>query len=379
MIDKKVILFIAILLTIKTASFGQQTVDVTDQTIKVGGLKEEEIYFGFAKGDKVVFNFREVNGKELKEVEILEYPSNSKFSDFKTSSVENKILNISKQSVYVFRLKNSNVAGRICKIQIQRIPISEETVDFNTSVKWITKQDTSWNTYTRDIIVGYDTTYEQKTKRELVNSEQREELITDKSQRVHSQTSDNGNKTSVFFTLPASQTSAYETKQVISWAYWIGVGEEANQAWKNNAQSISNLAKGAATYFTSPLGALALGTVTDLMLPKVGEDVDYAITDQQNRDLFFAGYQYRIYDQGKGVAGFKRFTEPVMCQGTYFVCMRNDNILQAIDVNIKVVAIIETKTFADKPYTDMMIKPRYEKKIFTDPVIRSVEIPITGQ
>ncbi|MBL7799849.1 MAG: hypothetical protein JNL95_03910 [Chitinophagales bacterium] len=371
--------FLSILTTVSITTFAQQVVDVTDQTIKIGGLKEEELYFGFAKGDKVIFNFKEINDKELKEVEIIEYPENSKFSDFKTTTIENKTLNISKQGVYIFRFKNSNVAGRICKIQIQRIPLSNETTDFNTSVKWVTRQDTSWNTYTKDIVVGYDTTYEQRTKRELISTEQREELITDKTQRVHSQTSGNGNKSDLFFTLPTNQITAYETKTVISWAYWVGVGEDANLAWKSNAQSISTLTKGIATYITSPLGALAIGTVTDLMLPKVGEDVGYSIADQRNKDLFIAGYQYNVWDQGKGVAGYKKFTEQGMCQGTFFVCLYNDNIIQAIDVNVKVIAIVERKVFADKKYTEIVVKPRYEKKIYSDPIIRSSEIPITGQ
>jgi hypothetical protein len=368
---------VAIILFVAKTTKGQQVIDVTEQTIKVGGLKEEEIYLGFAKGDKIIFNFQEVNNKELKAVEIIEYPSSSKFSDFKSSSIQNKTLSVSKQGVYIFRIKNTNVIGRICKIKIQRVPASNETVDFNTNVEWITKQDTTWSTYPRDILVGYDTVYTPKTRRELLKSEQREELISDKTQRVHSQT--HGNKTAIFFTLPLNQTSTYETRQVISWAYWIGVGNEANLAWKSNAQTISNLAKGAATHFTTPLGALAIGAVTDLMIPKMGEDVGYAITDQQNKDLFLGGYQYRLFDQGKGIAGFKRFTEPALCQGTYYMCMYNDNLLQAIDVNVKVVAIVEIKTYMDVPYIDVAIKPRHEKKFFTEPSIRSYQVPITGQ
>lgn len=254
----------------------QEIIDVTDQTIKIGGLKEEEIYFGFAEGDKILFNFKEINNKELKELEIVQYPYNSKFSKYKISKVENKTLSVTKTGVYIFRFKNSAITGRICKIQIQRVPSNESLKIFNTTVTWINKQDTTWNTYTKDVIIAYDTTYQQKTKIELVSTEQKEELIMDKSQRVHSTSNANGNKTSLFFTLPKNEKGNYVTKKVIAWAYWVGVGDEANQAWKSNMKTVSNLAKGVATLYTTPLGALAVGAVTDLMIPKVGENVYYA-------------------------------------------------------------------------------------------------------
>lgn len=176
----------------------QEPIDVTDQTIKIGATKSEEIMLGFAAGDKLVFNFAEANGKDLKEVEILEYPSSSRFSDFKTTKIENKVLSISKQGVYIFRFKNSALAGRVCKIRIQRIPANEETKHFNTAVSWVSKQDTSWNSFTKDVVIGYDTVYLQRSKKELVKSESMEELVLNKTERVHSTTNGNGNKTSVF-------------------------------------------------------------------------------------------------------------------------------------------------------------------------------------
>jgi len=363
-------------LIIAQTGFSQQAVDVTDQTIKIGGLKEEEMFFAFAAGDQVIFDFRETDNKELKEVEILEYPSNSKFADFKTSRVESKRISVNQQSVYRFRFYNGAIGGRICKVKIQRIPASESTRSFNTNIQWITKQDTSWNSYTKDVIAGYDTTYVQKTRKELISSEQREELIVDKPQRVHSITNSNGNKTSLIFTLPANEISAYKTKTVISWAYWVGVGEEANQAWKQNATTISSLTKGAAAYFTTPLGALAIGAVADLMIPKLGEDVYYAVTDAENKNLFMGGYEYRLYDSGKGVAGFRKFTDKGMCQGTWFICMSNDNNFQGIDATVRVAAIVETNVYADKQYTEQNVTPRYEKKIFRDPVISTKKVPI---
>ena len=43
-----------------THSYCQTPIDVTDQTIKIGGLEEEIPYFGFAEGDQIVLNFTEI-------------------------------------------------------------------------------------------------------------------------------------------------------------------------------------------------------------------------------------------------------------------------------------------------------------------------------
>lgn len=356
-----------------------KAIDVTEQTIKIGGGKEEEILIGFAKGDQIVFNFSEINRKELKEVEILAYPSQSKFSDFKTSKVENKRISVAEQGVYIFRFKNSSLGGRICKIRIQRIPADASTLSFNTAVQWVTKQDTTWHTYTKDVLTGYDTTYQQKTRKERVSSVQREELILDKNQRVHSTTNSNGSRTFVFFTLPVNQQSNNKTTQVVSWAYWIGVDEEGNAAWQKNVQAMKSVVTKGSALFTSPLGALAMGAVAELLTPKLGEDVQYSIADAQNKDLFMAGKAYRGWDHGKGVAGYKKFTDPSICQGTYFICMRNDNIMQGIDANVKVVAIVETKEFKDGIYTEMEVSPKYQKQLFKEPKIRTYQTALTGQ
>src|SRR5690606_21694376 len=133
--------------------------------------------------------------------------------------------------------------------------------------------------------------------------------------------------TSLFFTLPIDEYSDFKTKKVVSWAYWVGVGEESNKSWQQNYQNIANLAKTASNYYTSPLGAYCVGAIADLMTPVVGEDVYYAVADMTNRDLFVSGQAYRVFDNGKGIAGYKKFTDPGMCQGTYSILLSNDNVI----------------------------------------------------
>ena len=363
-----------------TTAFAQQApIDVTEQTIKIGPMQEQELQFGFAAGDKILFQFKEINDKELKEIEIVEYPTTSKFSDYKTTQIDTKTIQVVKQGVYLFKFKNGAILGRICKIKIQRVPASEATVNFNTAVSWEDKQETTYNTYTKEVLAGYDTTYTRKTKKVVEKSEQREELVFDKPQRVHSSANTNGNKASLSFTLPKNVITPYKTTKVVSWAYWVGVGNEANEAWKQNSKIIVSIAKGAAAYFTTPLGALAAGVVTDLAIPKMGEDVYYAVADKANRDLFMAGQPHRVIDQGKGVAGFRKFSDPALSQGAYYILLSNDNLVQGVDASVKVIAIVETTTYEDKVITETTLTPRYEKKTFSEPVIKTVRMPVTGK
>jgi hypothetical protein len=368
---------ILIIISINTLFSQQEALDVTDQTLKIAANTEESLYFAFAEGDKIVFNFSEINKKELKEVEITEYPSTSKFSDYKSIKIENKIIQVNKKGIYRFRFYNGNLlSGRICKIKIQRIPAGENTANFVTNVKWIIKQDTTWNTYTKDVIVGYDTIYEQKTKKELVKTETKEEVIFDKSQRVHSYWNSNGNKANLFFSIPQNQISEYKVSKIIAWAYWVGVDKAGEKAWQENTENMKKLASGVASIYLTPLGALAAGAITSMIIPSSGEDVIYSVADNVNKDYFMSGYEYKVYDSGKGVAGYRKFTDPAFCKGTYFILLKNDNEVTPIDVNVKVSVIIETNIYEDKTYTETKISPKHEKQIFQDPVIKKVRLPI---
>jgi hypothetical protein len=119
-------LFLTCLFSVSWIAWSQVPVDVAENTLKVAGLAEEVFYYGFAEGDKLLFDFREMNGKELKEVEIMEWPSSSKFMDFKTRKIADKVINVSRTGIYKFRFANAAIGARICKFKIQRIPANDE-------------------------------------------------------------------------------------------------------------------------------------------------------------------------------------------------------------------------------------------------------------
>ena len=240
---KKTFSILSFLIFVTLQGFSQtETVDVAQLTLKVRAGKTEELYYGFAKGDQIVFNFEEVKGKPLKEIEIIELPTNSKFMDYKASSIVDQKIKVNKNAIYKFSFHNSSLAGRICRINIQRIPKSAELSSFNTDWKWKTLYDTTYIPFTEDSLIGYDTlNYKEKVK-ELVKTEKIDDMIMDKNQRVHSYYNANSSYTYLRVDLPKNKKEPYKEEKVIAWAYWIGVGEESSKAYAENVKSVGEIA-----------------------------------------------------------------------------------------------------------------------------------------
>jgi hypothetical protein len=144
--------------------------------------------------------------------------------------------------------------------------------------------------------------------------------------------------------LPIPVITELKEEKVIAWAYWIGVGQEAQQAYQENAKSVGELANGISSMYGTPLAGLAVGTITELLIPKTGDDVLYSfIPNYENAEKFVTGQSYLQFDTGKGIAAYGKNSNRT--QGTFYIGLSNDNKLQGIDVDVKVVAVKEVKTF----------------------------------
>lgn len=366
---------LVVCLFIGSLCYGQK-ITVAELQIKLDGNKTEEVMYGFAAGDRVILTLK-ADGASLAEVSVLQYPDVLKYKG-QNIKEEKKEFTVIDKSVYVFRFNNTARGNRTCNVTITRIPSGSDTRNFNTAIKWITVQDTVWTSVTKDILTGYDSVRVQKARRAIASENRYEEMILDKSQRVGAKATNLGDTRSfVAFTLPENVVTKDETKKVVAWAYWVGVGEESNEFWKQNRKMIVGAVQTATTYFTSPLGGVAAGAVTNLVLPVNGEDVEYALTNEPNKKLFMEGKECKPFDNGKGIAAYKRFIDAKMLQGTYYIALANDNLVQPIDVNVKISAIIEHIKYKDEKYTDYNVTPRYEKKPVKEPQITSVKVPVT--
>ena len=330
------ILLSVILLSISGTIYCQQPIDVYESTMKVGALGEESYMCGFCEGDQCVFSFEEVNGKELKELEVLEMPTSSKFMDYKTKKIENKTISITKTGVYKFRFANSAIGGRVCKIKIQRIPASDATKKFNTSV------------YTRTV---YDTTYTTEQEKYLIKVDTTISNITDQVAKVHSVGNANGNKTTFNFSLP---------ENTVAWSYYIGVDQGGQQAYQNATKELTSKAAPIVSRLPGygPLAALALGGVSYLSQLQAGEDIDFYIVDGNNVNLFSTGQQFSYIKKGKVINDYSRMTAPL--QGMYHVCLYNDNAVTGVEVAVKITAIVVNRQWGTRPIQKMHVSSRQE-------------------
>lgn len=372
----RVICLVVGLLAMVTA-YSQSIIEVADLTVKVPANSEEILHYGFFKGDKIKFDFTEIDGKELKELEVFEYPSTSKFQEFKTTRVTGKEIQVSKTGIYGFRFTNGHImSGRICKIKLSRIPAPDAPSNFNSAVDWKTVIDTTWNTYTKDVLVGYDTLKALKTRKVVAKCDTIEELLIDKGVTVHSTMNSNGSIEWVEFLLPVNIKRELEEKKTLSWAYWIGVGDESNAAWEKNSRAVKTAVKGVASLTLTPLGALAVGLVTDLITVSAGEDVQYLLLDGNGVNNLNGGLEYQYYDRGTVVNAYRFFTHQGMQQGRFYVRLSNDNVMTPIVVYVKVSAIVKHTVYRMEEYTDLQVSPRYQKQAFRDPIVKQRKVPV---
>jgi hypothetical protein len=315
--------------------FSQTPVDVAESTLKISGLSEEVFYYGFCQGDQILFSFQEVNGKELKEIEIIEYPSSSKYMDYKTSKIENKSISVIKNGIYKFRFNNSALSGRIIKYKIQRIPSSESSKIFNTNVIWKTLYDTSYRTVQETYLLRKDTVINQ---------------LSDVVSKLHSKGNSNGNSSTVNFALP---------KNTVSWSYFIGVDQQSQDMFSNATNQLSKTAGSTLSNIPGygPMAALALGGVSYLTTLQKGEDVDFYLMDNTNYPLFQAGQQFSYYKKGRVISDFSQMSLP---RGSYVIYLSNDNMVTPISVSVKVVAIVVNEVWATRPIQKMDVVSRQE-------------------
>lgn len=356
-----------LLVALAAKMYGQQPLDVADLTLKIKGGDTENLYYGFEKGDKILFSMKEEDGKELKTIEVTEWPGHTKFMDYKTSAVEGKEFTVHRRGIYLFKIENG-AGPKVASLNIKRIPASASTANFSTKVKWVTRTDTICDGCVENVLLGHDTVARIQHKYELVSTERKEEMLIDKTQRVAAKKRD-----ALRFELPANKYEPFKHKEVVGWAYWVAVGESSKEAWEKNIKMFGNLAKGAVSTFVSPLGGLAVGLVTDLAVPKMGDDVYYCVLDETNKPIFLDGKKYYAFDEGNGPGGFGKNIK--QNQGYYYIGLINENFLQGIDVNVKVSAVVETRTYETRTYQWNEIVPRFKRIINGKAKIVKTEVP----
>lgn len=333
------------------------------------GMEEKEIHLGFDKGDEVVFDFEVIKGKPVKEVDFAEYLGNLLYSDFKSKKITKKRFKINRKGIYFFRFKGGGLGGKVCKVHIERIPGPDSSPDFNTNIVWETRNDTTIKYQTKRIIVGYDTTYTTKYRAKLIKVDTTFVNLTDRTERVHSQTNlENDNISKFSVNLPRNEKTELYSKKVISWAYWIGVGNEGHAAFEAEKKKFIQNNIASTISAVNPLAGLAIGAYSIAAKPPAGDNIHYWFT------TYYDDGTSRNLANGNSVSSFGRETK--ILQGGFKVTLQNDNLMNGINVNVKVMVAQEVRQYEREAYQDPKIKAIREDKVFETPTVKVVEFPV---
>lgn len=332
----------------------EAAVEVCDLTLRLKGDDVQDLYYGFAAGDRLVFRFEETGGLAIARVEIAEYPDQLRFQELETALVEEKVIYVQRSGVFRFRFANDR-REKNCKVTIQRIPGSAQTRGFRTAVRWVEQYDTVY----QDRPAQMETRQVERRRWDLVRVDTAVVNLIDKKERVHSRGNFHEESSSVVkVSLPKNYEEPGRTYEVISWAYWIGVGEEAEGQYRE-ANRTAKLAKSATNavknfgILAGPYGALAslaIDGVSFFLPPGKGDNVQYEVR---------AGG--KLVDQGDGPAAFARHGN--YTQGEVQFKLSNDNLIDAVDVSLRVMAVAAVKTYKESVYLETQEAPVVKKEI----------------
>jgi hypothetical protein len=312
------------------ATNGQKPIDVAESSLRVGIKAEEEVYFGFAEGDQLIFSFEEASGKEMKEVEIIEMPGTSKFMEYKTSKIDNKTINVTRTGIYKFRFANSAIIPRVCKYKIQRIPAGAATLNFNTTVYFDEYNDTTYTNEVETFVDRSDT---------VINNFQ------DRTIKVNPLTAPGSSKVTFNFLLP---------ENTVAWSYYVSADIRGQQVYQEASKNISSNLPSVIEKFPKygPLAAVALDKQSYLSKIDTGQHINYWIVENENADLFKNGDQFRFIKKGRGINEYSRM-EPG--DRAYYFCLHNDYKDAPVTVTVKITAILINEKFSSESVRKMHV------------------------
>lgn len=374
----------ALLLLFTLPALSQEWITVAELTIEVGPNSEEAVYYGFEAGDEVQASLEILEGKELRTFEIEEYPDNSRLLEYNLSGIADKRIKVYGRGIYRFYLRNSaRLKKVVCRLHIRRLPASPATAGFNPAVKWVERIDTSYEVQSETLVEGSEVKEVQQRRRVLARADTSVVTLLEKVERVHSRTKiGSENVAFITFELPQNRyepdrDEPYQSTEVASWAYWVGAGEEGKKVLDEaNVKALARIAKGVTTgaisagLVSSGYGALALLAIEGVSTfsnPPSGENVKYEILREQKG-------QRQLLSKGNSVAGFGRVDNHT--QGSFAIKLENDNYVEGINVNVKVIAVLETRVYRDEYYTELREIPVSEKTMVRRPIISKVKVPV---
>jgi hypothetical protein len=318
------------------SSLSQKTaVNIMDKEVRIGGKDSADIYYAFAKDDRIIFNIYEANHPEAAEEKITAYPS-----AVKTALNEHIEIKAEKKSIMRFTVYNTGKEDLVCKIRIQRFYASDKTKDFLTNVVWVDKTDTTYKVIKQGNKTINDTSITGYITKVPVKTDTKEIMLIDKTIRLGpTGKGDSLDKAVILLQLPKNYETKLQTKELKIWAFWIGSGKVSEEAYLKNDEAF----KEKKTIYKSVLAGYAEGLTEGIKVPAKGDAIEYCFMNSaKDADAFLNNTEFGYIERDKCVACYGTGG---MRQGNYYIGIKNTLKSKETEVNMRVVAIIETKIF----------------------------------
>lgn len=307
------------------AILAQPTTQVADQTFKVDGI--HEFHYAFAEGDQVTLYIQLIAGRRLKTVEIIGLPDNTLFRSYELDTALTKTITIPATGAYLLRVTEQGMGKKICRFTLARTGFAK----IDTRIGWDMKQQPGFQVLRRQIRTG--------TKTEI-HSVSGQVTVTGSSMGIRN------NRTSYRFELPVN---------TVRWAYRVGVSQSVQEARQRDAAQFNDLIRKGSTKLMAihpetALAAFALGMAVQMTTSTGGEDIEYALVDPANLQKFLDGenkYDAHIWQGAVSVDAQRRYAP---LAGSYAFALKNNNLVDDVNVSIDIEAITETPLFEEEIY-----------------------------
>ena len=377
---KKIALLIIIFVwMISSQLFGSDTIRVTNQIVRIKSNSNTTVYFSFHQGDVVLFSLKEKKDKKTTLFSIQEDGQRIVYQSQNIQKPLNGLFFVPTTSVYYFKFINDAFFSRNVELVISRIPSSNAYTNFNTTPLWIDEIDTLYDIRKNDQIVRFDsvwTTIPVLIKDTCLKSE---EISLDQTIRLESSISlRKKNRAVIEINMDKGFASELIEIKPVAWAYWIGVGEEAQESWNLALKSLTKITGGLLSKYVNPLLGFAVGLIPDFVTPIQGKNISYwFVNDTSQVNNFLNKKDFESIEHGKAIVAYGKKNNPN--NRKLYLCILNENVISPAEVNVKFAIQYEECKKIIGFEQSLRLKPVYKRAKANKPIYKIYKIPIVNQ
>ncbi len=360
-------------------SYGNDTIQVSTQDIRLKSKSTTTLYFSFHQGDIVLFSIKEKKNKKLALFSIKENEERIVYNLLNNHLKHNGLFYVPSTKVYSFTFYNDAFTARNITFEVSRIPSSKASKNFKTTPIWIDKMDTIYDIRKEDEIIRFDSTWYNASTLVRDSCRNTEEITLDQTIRLESSISiRKKNRAVIEIVLNKSTSSELFQKKPIAWAYWIGVGEEAQESWNQTVKNIAKLTGGLLSTFVNPLLGFAVGIIPEFIVPTSGKNISYwFVEDTSQVNKFMNKKDFESIEHGKAIVSYGK--SPSINSKKLYLCILNESAISPAEVNIKFVVVSEECNYKIGFEKKLQIKPVYKREKANNPIYNHYKIPVVDQ